>query len=109
VTAPGAARGPDTLDDRLSTAAAAVSEARRRVERGDVGPTQTLAEMVGTLLREADASATRPAARGALLVALLDEVETLLEAIERERAAAGMRIKELASRGRAGHAYGAGR
>jgi hypothetical protein len=62
-----------------------------------------------TLLREADASATRPAARGALLVALLDEVETLLEAIERERAAAGMRIKELASRGRAGHAYGAGR
>ncbi len=108
--ASGSAGGSDTFDDRLCAAAAAVAEARRRVERGSTGGTEALAVLVSGLLREADAaSATRPAGTRALLVALLDEVQALLEAIEFERAAAGMRLKELAARGRAGQAYGARR
>ena len=105
--ASGSANGPDTFDDRLGDAAAAVAEARRRVERGNSGGAEALAGLVGGLLREVDAAPrTRPAGTRALLVALLDEVQALLEAIEHERAAASMRLKELAARGRAGQAYG---
>jgi hypothetical protein len=110
MTAPGAAPGIDTLDDRLAATTAAVAESRRRVERGHSGDAGTLAELVGKVLREADPRSTvRPAATRALLVALLDEVQTFMEAIERERATAGMHLRDLAARGRAGQAYGAGR
>lgn len=107
-----AGSSPDirAVDDRLDAVAAAVAEARRRVERGEAGGAGALAETLGEALREAAAARTvAPAATRARLVALLDEVGALLEAIERERAAAGMRLRELAMRGRAGHAYGIGR
>lgn len=111
-TGPALAGRPDTLtvDDRLDAVAAAVAEARRRVERGEAGGAGALAETLSEALRQAaDARAAAPAATRQHLVALLDEVGALMEAIERERAAAGMRLRELAMRGRAGHAYGIGR
>lgn len=95
-------------DGSLDDAAAAVAEVRRRIARGGEGRPEALARAVTDALRSAG---TLPVAgeRWDRLLNLLDEAERLVEAVERERTAAGLRLRELATRGRAGRAYAGGR
>ena len=99
---------PSTVDGRLDAAAAAVAEARRRTSGGGEGRSEALARLVADALRLAASPAAAGGRRDRLLN-LLDETERLVEAVERERTAAGLRLRELATRGRAGRAYTGGR
>lgn len=102
------AENPAVVDGRLDAAAAAVAEARRLIARGGQGRPEAMARAVADALRLAG-SPTAAGGRPDRLVNLLDEAERLVEAVERERTAAGLRLRELATRGRAGRAYAGGR